>query len=140
MTLLWTGNMCVGIKQFDDDHRRLVKYANELWGAIREGEAQGKVSPIEIEIMLHRLMNYARGHCSHEEQLMEKTSFPGLEEHRAEHHRLLAKAEEMAQLYAGSSDLHHAKEIAEFVYNWITQHIHTMDREYSDHLHKHGIF
>jgi hemerythrin-like metal-binding protein len=140
MALLWTGHISVGIKQFDDDHRLLIKYVNELQNAIREGEAKGRIDPVEMEIVLHRMFNYARGHCLEEERLMEKTGFPGLAAHHAEHGKFLNMILEMSEKFQGSTDLGHARQIADFLYNWITEHIFRMDRAYSEHLRARGIF
>ena len=75
----------VGVKEFDDDHKRLIRRINEMHGIIRDGNSTGKIEAEEIEIALHRLENYFQYHCLKEEEAMVKVGFSGLEEHRQEH-------------------------------------------------------
>jgi hemerythrin len=70
---------------------------------------------------------------------MEKTGFPGLEEHRGEHLKFIANVAEMTKRFMGSSNPRHALEIAEFLYNWIVDHVYQMDGRYVDYLHDHAM-
>ena len=90
MILMWTDNLSVGVKNLDDDHRRLIRLINELHGVIQDVDANGKIPVEEIEIALHRLENYFSYHCLEEERLMEQTGFPELREHRQQHQKFFA--------------------------------------------------
>ncbi|HEY1257334.1 MAG TPA: bacteriohemerythrin [Terracidiphilus sp.] len=140
MLLMWTDNLGVGVKAFDDDHKRLIRMINELHGVIQDVDKEGKVPVEEIEIALHRLENYFKYHCLEEERLMEQTAFPGIREHRLEHKNFFAKITEMTLRFRGSSDVKDATELMEFIYGWLTNHIFVTDRKYSSHLHGKGIF
>ncbi|MGD0547580.1 MAG: hemerythrin domain-containing protein [Terracidiphilus sp.] len=74
--------MSVGVKGFDDDHKRLIRLINELHGVIQDVDANGKIPVEEIEIALHRLENYFQYHCLQEERVMEQTGFSELRDHR----------------------------------------------------------
>lgn len=139
MAFIWTQNMSVGIRQFDDDHKKLIRYANELQYAIQDARDKGTLDPVEIEVILHRMENYARWHFRSEEAAMEKTGYPELEVHRGEHRKFIAKVAEMTKRFMGSSNPQHAAEIAEFLYNWIVDHVYRIDGEYVDHLHDHAM-
>lgn len=138
MALIWTENMSVGIKQFDDEHKKLIRSANELQNAIQDARAKGAVDPVEIEVILHRMENYARFHFRGEEVAMEKTGFPGLEAHRGEHRKFIAKVAEMTERFMGSNDPQHATEIARFLHDWIVDHVYQMDGMYVHYLHDHA--
>jgi hemerythrin len=140
MSLIWTQNLSVRIKRFDDDHKELIRFVNELQDAIHAGQAKGTVDPVEIETVLHHMENYACYHFAAEEEAMQKTGFPGLEEHRAEHRKFIAVVADMSDRFLGSNDPQHAIEIAEFLYNWIVAHMYQMDGKYVDHLHAHEIY
>jgi hemerythrin len=58
---------------------------NELRLALVRGGGREKISEL-----LDRLIEFTRMHFWSEEQLMEQTGFPGLADHRAEYHRMLA--------------------------------------------------
>lgn len=139
MLLMWTENLSVGVKTFDDDHKRLIRMINELHGAIEDVDAQGKIGEEEIEIALHRLENYFTTHCLREEETMAKTGYPGLVEHKQEHQMFFATVTEMAQHFRGSRDPKHASEIMQFMYDWLTDHIFVIDRKYTMHMKAKGI-
>jgi hemerythrin-like metal-binding protein len=139
MLLMWTENLSVGVKAFDDDHKRLIRMINELHGALEDVDAEGKIAEEEIEIALHRLENYFTTHCLREEKTMEQTGYAGLEEHRQEHRKFFAKVAEMAQRFRGSRDARHATELMQFMYDWLTDHIFVIDRKYTMHMNAKGI-
>lgn len=138
MLLLWTDNLSVGIKGFDEDHRRLIRMINELHMVIQDVDANGKIPVEEIEIALHRLENYFSYHCLEEERLMEQTGYPELREHRLEHQKFFATVAEMSQRFLGSSEPAHATEVMQFMYDWLTNHIFAIDMKYSAHLRAKG--
>jgi hemerythrin-like metal-binding protein len=70
----------------DDQHGILMDTMNELRLAVVRGECREHISEV-----LDRLIEFTRMHFSSEEQLLERYIFPGLNEHRAEHRRILAQ-------------------------------------------------
>ena len=73
-------------RAMDDQHGILMDTMNELRQAVLRGAGREKLSEV-----LDRLIEFTRMHFWSEEQLMEQSGFPGLAEHRAEHHRMLAR-------------------------------------------------
>jgi len=140
MALMWTENLSVGIKRFDEDHKRLIRSVNELQSEIEDARAKGRIDPVEIELILHRMENYAIWHFSSEEKAMDTTGFPGLDEHRTAHQNFIAIVAKMSERCMGSNDLKHADEIVQFIHAWITNHVYQMDGKYADHLHAHNIY
>jgi hemerythrin-like metal-binding protein len=140
MSLIWTRNLSVKIEQFDEDHKKLIRFINELQEAIQDAQAKGAIDPVEIEVILHRLENYSLYHFSAEETAMEQTGFPGLEEHRAEHKKFIEIVAGWSERFKESRDPKDAGEIAEFLYNWIVDHVYQIDGKYIDHLHEHEIY
>ncbi len=138
MLLMWTDNLSVGVKNFDDDHKRMIRMINELHGAIEDVDDAGRIAEDEVEIALHRLENYIQYHCLEEERLMEQTGYPELRDHRKEHQGFNAKIAEMALRFRGSQDPNHATELMQFMYDWLTEHIFVTDRKYSSHLQSKG--
>ena len=87
MTLLtWNHGCTVGVRAMDDQHGILMDTMNELRLAMVRGSCREQVSEL-----LDRLIEFTRMHFWSEEQLMELTGYPGLAEHRAEHHSMLAQ-------------------------------------------------
>jgi hemerythrin-like metal-binding protein len=139
MLLMWTENLSVSVKNFDDDHKRLIRMINELHGAIEDVDAEGKIAEEEIEIALHRLENYFQYHCLREEEMLAKTGYAGLEEHQQEHQKFFATVAEMARRFRGSRDPRHATELMQFMFDWLSDHIFVTDRKYTLHLNAKGI-
>jgi hemerythrin len=134
MILMWTDNLSVGVKYFDDDHKRLIRMINELHGAIQDVDAQGMVAEEEIEIALHRLENYFKYHCLQEEVFMAKVAFPELEQHKLQHKEFFDRVAVMSQSFRGSRNPAHAAELMQFMYDWLTNHIYITDKKYGDYL------
>lgn len=135
MTLLTWGHACtVGVQAMDDQHAILMDTMNEL----RLAQVRGNNRDERLEL-LNRLLEFTRMHFWSEEQLMEQHGFPGLDEHREEHERLLAK------MRAAVQRAHHGEELQlrpllNFLRNWYLDHIEGMDRLYAPWLNERGIY
>jgi hemerythrin len=140
MILMWTHNLSVGVKRFDADHKRLIKIVNELHLGTQNSDSGGKMDPKEIEKALHRLEKFAKYHCAREVRAMAKTGFPKLKEHKEEHEKLFAMIIDMQQRFKGSASVKDAEEIMLALHDWMTDHINTVDKEFTHHLHLAGIF
>jgi hemerythrin-like metal-binding protein len=136
---MWTEDLSVGIKDFDDDHKRVVRIINELHGAIQDAAVTGKIERVAIELALHRLENYLQYHCAQEELLMGQTGYPELEEHKKEHLKLTVLIADMQERFHGSTDPKDAAEITRFVFDWLIDHILVTDMKYSEYLHSKGV-
>lgn len=89
--LTWSHACTVGVRAMDDQHGILMDTMNELRLAVLSGRGREHVSEL-----LDRLIDFTRMHYWSEERLLEECGFPGLAEHRAAHHRLLAQMLEAA--------------------------------------------
>jgi hemerythrin-like metal-binding protein len=139
MSLIWTDNLSVGIKQFDDDHKRLVRIVNQMSLVVQNADENGQIPAEELTIALHELENHFLGHCFREEQMMARTSYPGLEEQHQQHQEFITKVREMAHHYQGSTSARHGLELVQFIYCWLADHIAVSDKKYEEHMHSRGI-
>jgi hemerythrin len=140
MLLMWTGNLSVGVKAFDDDHKQLIRIINELHGAIQNVNETGEIEGAEVEMALHRLENYSRGHCSREEALMEKFQYPDNLKHKQQHQEFYDRIADMTERFRGSKSPKHAEEVMQFIYSWLTNHINESDKAVSLYLREKGFF
>jgi hemerythrin len=134
VTLLTWNHACkVGVRAMDDQHGILMDSINALRQALVRGAGREKISEL-----LDEFIEFARMHFWSEEQLMAQTGFAGLEEHRADHHRMLAgllqyahrlQYGEKVQLRSLLCSLHHG----------FLDHIESMDQKYVPWLHEHGV-
>jgi hemerythrin-like metal-binding protein len=120
--------LTVGIDEIDDDHRKLVNLFNILNHSVTEGVAEDYV-----EAVLEELINCTVWHFSHEERLMLKYGYEGLEEHKAEHQDLINSVRELQQKYLQMGKLE-KKEDLEYLEHWLTEHILTADNRLGSYL------
>ncbi|MGD0730417.1 MAG: bacteriohemerythrin [Terracidiphilus sp.] len=134
MTLLtWEHTCAVGVRAMDDQHGILMDTVNELRLALMHGCGREQLSEV-----LDRLIEFTRMHFWSEEQLMEQTGFPGLDEHRAEHHRMLAEMLQAAhRVQYGESVL--MRPLLCSLRNGYMDHIEQLDRKYGPWLNERGI-
>ena len=114
--------------EIDEDHRKLVNIFNILNHAVAEGESQDYLAAV-----LEELINCTVWHFSHEERLMLKYGYEGIEEHKAEHKELIKSAKKLQQEIL-QADKPVADEDIEFLECWLTEHIFTFDMRLGAYL------
>lgn len=135
MSLLkWNPSYSVHVACCDEDHKRLIATVNALHDAMLDGRGAERAQSI-----LDELGEYAQRHFTTEELLMEKTGYSEIDAHRAEHQAFLEKVKQFrGDIVAGKRC--NSIQLAEFLSDWLTQHVAKTDRKYSAHLNAHGIF
>ncbi len=82
---LETGNTII-----DKEHRELLDAVNNLMDACSKGE--GRTS---MDATIKFLNNYVEKHFTHEEQLQQKSNYPGITAHKAFHQQYTTKLKEI---------------------------------------------
>jgi hemerythrin-like metal-binding protein len=126
--LVWGKILSVGVDEIDEDHRKLIHIFNILNHSVTAGE-----SPEYLAATLEELINCTVWHFSHEERLMLKHRYEGMEEHKAEHKELIESAKEL-QLAILQADKRVVDEHIEFLERWLTEHILTTDLRLGSYL------
>jgi len=130
----WDESYSVNVRQCDEHHQRLFDLVNNLDDAIKAGRGEAITQQVVKE-----LAAYTKFHFWAEERLMERTKFPDLAAHRAQHGQFVEKVAQLQKdLKAGKSD--QASDIAQFLMDWLTKHIKQTDAQYSSHLNANGVF
>jgi len=134
LTLLtWNHTCSVGVRAMDDQHGVLMDTINELRLALVRGASPGPVS-----VLLDSLLEFTRAHFYSEEQLMEQHGFPGLEEHRAEHERMLRELRESAHRMQHSENVKMGPLLLALRDGFIA-HIENLDQQYGPWLNARGV-
>ena len=134
MTLLtWNHACAVGVRAMDDQHGILMDTMNELRQAVVRGRGREEISAI-----FDRLIEFTRMHFWSEEQLMEQSGFPGLADHRAEHHSMLAQMIQAAHRVQYGEGVPMRPLLCTLRSGYI-DHIEGLDREYGPWLNDHGV-
>jgi len=121
--LTWNDNFSVNIEQMDKQHRKLIDIINRLSEVAQynqNNEAIGKI--------LQALEEYIEFHFTDEENLMRKYHYHKLDAHRRAHQNLIFELFRYRNLY----DSHKLvfNELANFIANWLVDHIMVEDKEY----------
>ena len=129
----WNTSYSVKVARCDEDHKKLFALINNLHEAMSTGKGAGVVQHIVGE-----LAAYAKYHFSTEESMMEKAKYPDLPSHRHQHQVFVEQVKEFQRdIAAGKSG--QTISVAEFLNNWLTNHIKQTDQKYSAHLNANGI-
>ena len=126
--LVWDRSLSVDVPEIDEDHRRLVDLFNLLNHAVAEGDAQDY-----IEAVMEELISCTAWHFKHEERLMLKYGYEGLQEHKSEHDELIASATALQQKLLDESKPVVGDDI-EFLEHWLTGHILGLDMDLGAYL------
>ncbi len=122
--IVWTDDLSVGIKVYDDEHKQLVYFINRLDNALQIRSTQKT-----MEDILSGLVNYTRIHFRHEEEAMLKFEYPDYVKHKKEHDNLTSKVSEFDErLKSGKSVF--SLELMNFLSNWLINHIQKTDMSY----------
>ncbi len=129
----WTDEFKLGLPAIDADHKELLDVCNQFLEAAQAGESVSQLAEI-----LDRMILRTRAHFVAEERMLDRHNYPGLVAHKAEHQRLLLQAEALRARYHDVSQeeeiRHVTMETADFLQNWLLDHIRTNDRPYRPFL------
>ena len=75
--ITWNDVYSVKVKQFDDQHKKLIDLVNQLHDAMKVGKG-GQV----IGDVLKALIDYTGSHFAAEERLMKLYNYPDYEQHK----------------------------------------------------------
>lgn len=129
----WEGRLSVGIKQFDEHHKELIRIISEL----RESKKNGE-NHVYLKNLLFELLSYTRYHFTAEERMMEKHNYLKFNEHKLEHQKLTAQVEQFLDKYSkGACDLD--DELFEFLKKWLFEHILETDKKLGEYLQIRGL-
>lgn len=117
----------VGIEQIDQEHRRLFEIAGRVHDSLA---TDGAAAVAACRLAAAELLDYTATHFASEEALMEAAAYPPLESHRALHRRLISQARDMEM--RAEFDDHVPVELSQFLYNWLVDHILTVDKKFGE--------
>lgn len=123
MFIEWSDELSVGVEEIDKDHRTLLEIVNRFFDAYRFSSTRSTVLSA-----LTNIADYASWHFDHEERIMRREKFPGLEDHKQQHTALLDRlAGLIAGFETGRADITEAT--LDFLSDWVLVHLKTQDME-----------
>ena len=123
MILQWNDTMTTGVKEFDDDHKKMIFWVNELIEAISTGKEKR-----EIVDILADLGTLALIHFSGEERCMHKVKCPTAAANKKAHTEFLqyfTKLNNDVRKYGSSAVT--VPDLQNSLSTWLENHIITVD-------------
>lgn len=127
----WSRSYSVGVKQMDDEHKRLIDIINNLYAAMRGGRSRDAIGTI-----LDELIDYTKTHFGREEKIMQEIGYSGFDEQKREHIALIKQVEEIQSKYRAGNAL--GQEVMAFLKSWLINHIQGLDKKYGPTMNKKG--
>ncbi len=129
----WDDSYSVGVKEFDDHHKRLILLVSKLHEAMLAGKASQ-----ELGVVVDELLKYTNYHFDAEESRLTQYQYPGLKAQKNEHEALRAQVivfkEKVLKGQLGLSI-----EVSQFLKTWLTAHILQEDKKYGPFLKSKGV-
>lgn len=120
----WDDKYLLGIDEIDEQHKKLIAIANELY-TILTGSEENYAK--EMEKTLKNIVDYTVYHFSHEENFMMKYGYAGSEIHKTAHAGFVQEVNfQIKKLSA--SDRQSGEKFYSFIGNWILTHIAKADK------------
>ncbi len=131
--MAWNTTLSVKVKQFDEQHMKLVDMVNELHDAMKEGKGN-----VALGKILNGLITYTATHFAAEEKLMAQHAYPDAAAHKQEHEKLVKQVLELQTNFkAGKAIL--TLDVMMFLKGWLVKHIQGDDRKYGAYLNSKGV-
>lgn len=123
-TIKWDDSFSVEVKSLDDQHKKLINLFNELFKKVNLGSDK-KLS----KKIIKSLKEYTIYHFSTEEKYFDEFNYYLSDNHKKQHQFFIQKIEDFeSKLNKDMIKL----EIANFLLDWIFNHIYFSDKLYSD--------
>ena len=132
--VVWHERYSTGIPSVDDQHKTLFKTVNEFQEGLIAGRAKEQLAQT-----LNALVDYTVKHFQTEEDFMKQHQFSGLAGHATEHRLLLDEVGIFKAKWTENPAMVRPMEVARFLGDWLTHHIHEMDFQYVKFLKEKGI-
>ena len=129
----WKDSYSVGIDSIDQQHKKLLNLINQLQTAVDYSTGE----QFEREA-LDELVDYTKTHFIYEEGLMEDNDYPDFVAHKAQHEKMFKKVGEVLAEYEQDHDTAMSN-AAEYLKDWLINHINGTDKEYSSYLIGRGV-
>ncbi len=130
---VWDDKYAVGIKEIDEQHKKLVELINDLNEAIYTGQGCQK-----LETVFKEVIDYTITHFSFEEDLLRSNDYPDIMAHEKKHKELTKEAMDLQEQFEGGNFLI-TMQVMNFLKDWLVTHILEIDKKYETFLKDKGV-
>jgi len=123
----------VGIAEINKQHLRLASYAVQFGQIVDELSTREPTNQDwrQIDALFSKVMRYVATHFEEEEALMREHGYPDYEAHKKLHDKFSA---EMVKLQSdiNNRNIKFKKKMGSLLWDWLYNHINTVDYQYRD--------
>lgn len=123
--ITWKTNYSVGVNILDSQHKEIIKLINELYDSMKSGKTQNVIQGI-----VNSLEIYAEYHFQTEEELLEKTGYKEIENHKKFHNEYVNELVLLKNQVFEGSTISINFTLTNFLSNWWNNHILIEDMKY----------
>lgn len=129
LRVIWRDSFLVGDEMIDAQHRAFFDETSQVLAALERGEGK------EAVIAFYRgFVTSLAVHFADEEALLERTGYPQVDHHRAEHAALLRAVTAVEAMLVTGSSLHHLRLIIRQVFASLIDHLLSEDMRFKSHI------
>lgn len=132
--ILWKPGLSVQVADIDEDHKKLIKMINRLFGA-----ALSLDPGVVLRTILDELTDYVAVHFEREEAYMRRYAYPGYEAHKQDHQQLLEAAARFRKNMELGLSINLKNEIEQSLRDWLVLHIQGQDKQLGHFLNQQGV-
>ncbi len=129
----WKDSYSVGVKQIDEQHKKLFSHINNLYSSMKEGKDKQMLSKL-----LNDLADYVNYHFSTEEKYFEEFNYAEKDKHLSQHKQYTDKIKSFQEAYAKNQRFL-SFEIIDFLEDWILGHVTGEDMKYTKCFNDNGL-
>jgi hemerythrin len=134
--ILWSNNFSVGVREIDEQHKKLVEILNELIAyASNDSACESK----NIDETIKKIVEYKTIHFGTEEKYFKQFSFEGTDEHIQKHRGFDQEVSGLLSNFQKDGEKNQLIELLDFMENWFTDHLLNMDQKYVQCFKKNGL-
>ncbi len=130
----WNDKFSVGIDEIDKQHQRLFTIGKEVDDLLKYSNLSNKY--VAIMEKVNELMEYTQYHFDYEEKMLEAKDYPDIGEQKEQHMKFIHYLVGIEITKNTDQQEVQLREILLFISKWIVDHITSLDKAYSDHMHQ----
>ncbi len=119
-----------GIKQIDDEHRKLFELTEEAYQLLKNEFITDKYDKI-VEI-LEGLREYTKVHFAHEEEYMESIGYKKIFTQKIQHRDFIEKIDNIDLEHIDENQERAIKDIIVFLGDWLVNHVLHTDKQIAE--------
>jgi hemerythrin-like metal-binding protein len=130
----------VGIAEINKQHLRLASYAVQFGQIVDELSTREPTNQDwrQIDALFTKIMRFVATHFEEEEALMQEHGYPGFPAHKKLHDKFTAEMVKM-QGEINNRNIKFKKKMSNLLWDWLYNHINTVDYQYREFFQEKGL-